>query len=205
MKCCMISQRTDWSIRNKHDKISLFYSKTRQRRHHIPRIIDLFAGLGGIRLGFQQAMDELGLTADCVFSSEIKPYAINAYRGFYGQDEEIFGDITTADVNTDIPDFDFLLAGFPCQPFSSAGNRQGFADTRGTMFFEIERILLEKINSGNPAKGFLLENVEGLITHNGGETLNTIVSHLESLGYIVNYNLLDSHFFGFHKAENVYI
>ena len=88
----------------------------------MPRIIDLFAGLGGIRLGFQQAMDELGLETECVFSSEIKPYAIKAYNGFYG-DEEIYGDITLANTNQDIPDFDYLLAGFPCQPFSSAGNK----------------------------------------------------------------------------------
>ena len=81
----------------------------------MPRIIDLFAGLGWIRLGFQQAMDELGLETECVFSSEIKPYAIKAYNGFYG-DEEIYGDITLVNTNQDIPDFDYLLAGFPCQP-----------------------------------------------------------------------------------------
>lgn len=172
----------------------------------MPKVIDLFAGLGGIRLGFEQAMDELGLVTDCVFSSEIKPYAIDAYRGFFGKDEKIYGDITTVDVNVDIPDFDFLLAGFPCQPFSSAGNRQGFADTRGTMFFEIERILQEKRDSGNPAKGFLLENVEGLINHNGGQTLNTIVTRLESLGYVVNYEVLDSQFFGLPQSrKRVYI
>lgn len=172
----------------------------------MPRVIDLFAGLGGIRLGFQQAMSELGLTTECVFSSEIKPYAIEAYRGFYGKDEKIFGDITVVDVDKDIPDFDFLLAGFPCQPFSSAGNRQGFADTRGTLFFEIERILQAKIASGHPAKGFLLENVEGLMNHDGGETLSTIINHLEILGYVVNYELLDSKFFGLPQSrKRVYI
>ena len=135
----------------------------------MPRIIDLFAGLGGIRLGFQQAMEELGLETECVFSSEIKPYAIQAYKGFYGE-EEIYGDITLANTEQDIPDFDYLLAGFPCQPFSSAGNRNGFADTRGTLFFEIERILQDKINANCPAKGFLLENVEGLVNHDNGNT-----------------------------------
>lgn len=170
------------------------------------KIIDLFAGLGGIRLGFQQAMDEIGIETECVFSSEIKPYAIDAYKGFYGEDEEIFGDITTVDVNKDIPDFDFLLAGFPCQPFSSAGNRKGFKDTRGTMFFEIERILEEKIKSKHPAKGFLLENVEGLINHEDGETLRTIIQHLEDLGYKVNYRLIDSQFFGLPQSrKRVYI
>lgn len=172
----------------------------------MPRIIDLFAGLGGIRLGFQQAMDELGLTTECVFSSEIKPYAITAYRNYFGKSEKIFGDITTVDVNTDIPDFDFLLAGFPCQPFSSAGNRKGFSDTRGTLFFEIERILKEKIESGHPAQGFLLENVEGLVNHQDGETLKTILSHLKALGYVVNHDLLDSQFFGLPQSrKRVYI
>lgn len=171
----------------------------------MPRIIDLFAGLGGIRLGFQQAMDELGLETECVFSSEIKPYAIQAYNGFYGE-EEIFGDITCVNTEQDIPDFDYLLAGFPCQPFSSAGNRNGFADTRGTLFFEIERILQDKIKANHPAKGFLLENVEGLINHDNGNTLNTIVTHLEQLGYHVSYKLLDSKNFGLPQSrKRVYI
>ena len=171
----------------------------------MPRIIDLFAGLGGIRLGFQQAMNELGLETECVFSSEIKPYAIQAYKGFYGE-EEIYGDITLVDTNQEIPDFDYLLAGFPCQPFSSAGNRNGFADTRGTLFFEIERILQDKINAKHPAKGFLLENVEGLINHDNGNTLNTIITHLEQLGYHVSYKLLDSREFGLPQSrKRVYI
>lgn len=171
----------------------------------MPRIIDLFAGLGGIRLGFKQAMDELGLGTECVFSSEIKPYAIKAYQGYYG-DGEIFGDITTADTSLNIPDFDFLLAGFPCQPFSSAGNRNGFLDTRGTLFFEIERILREKMEAGSPAQGFLLENVEGLINHDNGNTLNTIISHLKELGYLVNHRLLDSKDFGLPQSrKRVYI
>lgn len=171
----------------------------------MPRIIDLFAGLGGIRLGFQQAMDELGLETECVFSSEIKPYAIQAYHGYYGE-QEIFGDITLVNTDQDIPDFDYLLAGFPCQPFSSAGNRNGFADTRGTLFFEIERILQDKINANHPARGFLLENVEGLINHDNGNTLNTIITHLERLGYQVSCELLDSREFGLPQSrKRVYI
>lgn len=171
----------------------------------MPRIIDLFAGLGGIRLGFQRAMDDLGLRTECVFSSEIKPYAISAYHGYFGN-EEIFGDITTVNVNRDIPNFDFLLAGFPCQPFSSAGNRQGFADIRGTLFFEIERILREKIEAGHPAQGFILENVEGLENHEGGNTLATILGHLRELGYQTDYRLLDSKNFGLPQSRRrVYI
>ena len=83
---------------------------------------------------FQEAMDVLGLETECVFSSEIKQYAIKAYKDFYGKDEVVNGDITQIDV-VDIPDFDVLLAGFPCQPFSSAVVRKGFKDTRGTMLF----------------------------------------------------------------------
>ena len=128
------------------------------------RVIDLFAGLGGIRLGFEQAMAQLGIEMTCVFSSEIKPHAIKAYKNFFGS-HDVFGDITKVNTFRDIPNFDFLLAGFPCQPFSSAGKRNGFADTRGTLFFEIERILQDKIKENNPVKGFLLENVEGLLTH----------------------------------------
>lgn len=108
-----------------------------------------------------------------MFGNKIAHYAVQAYNGFYGE-EEIFGDITLVNTNQDIPNFDYLLAGFPCQPFSSAGNRNGFADTRGTLFFEIERILQDKINTNHPARGFLLENVEGLINHDNGNTLNTI-------------------------------
>lgn len=170
----------------------------------MPKVIDLFAGLGGIRLGFEQAMGELGLETECVFSSEIKPYAIKAYKKYFG-DEKIAGDITQINVK-DIPDFDFLLAGFPCQPFSSAGGRRGFYDTRGTMFFEIERILKEKKKQGHPAKGFLLENVEGLINHEKGETLKEIIRRLKKLKYVVNYKLIDSQYFGLPQTrKRVYI
>ena len=166
--------------------------------------IELFAGLGGIRLGFSRGFFINGIETKCVFSSEIKDYAIKVYKGYYGE-EEIKGDITKIDVS-DIPDFDYLLAGFPCQPFSSAGSRKGFLDTRGTMFFEIERILKGKMDIGKPAKGFLLENVEGLINHENGDTLRTIISHLEELGYQVNYKLIDAQYFGLAQSrKRVYI
>ena len=86
--------------------------------------IDLFAGLGGIRLGFANGFKNKGIETKCVFSSEIKEYAIKAYKAYYGE-EDIKGDITQVRVD-EIPDFDYLLAGFPCQPFSSAGGRKGF-------------------------------------------------------------------------------
>ena len=134
------------------------------------RFIDLFAGLGGIRLGFENAFREKGFEPKCVFSSEIKDYAIKAYKNYYNE-TEVAGDITKID-SSDIPDFQFLLAGFPCQPFSAAGLQLGFEDTRGTLFFEIARILKEK-----QPYGFLLENVEGLVNHENGKTLSVIVNN----------------------------
>lgn len=170
----------------------------------VVRVIDLFAGMGGIRLGFAEGLKEIGYETKCVFSSEIKKYAVKAYQGYFGN-EKIQGDITQIPSNS-IPDFDFLLAGFPCQPFSSAGKGLGFADTRGTMFFEIERILKDKIEKGCPAQGFLLENVEGLANHDGGNTLKVILKHLGDLGYHVSCSLLDSQFFGLPQSrKRVYI
>lgn len=173
---------------------------TRQQEENpTVRFIDLFAGLGGIRLGFEQGFRSQGFTPVCVFSSEIKPYAIKAYKNYYHEDN-IAGDITKI-AESDIPDFDFLLAGFPCQPFSSAGKGKGFEDTRGTLFFDILRILKEK-----KPYGFLLENVEGLMNHDGGKTLKTIVTHLKKLGYYVSYNLIDSQYFGLAQSrKRVYI
>jgi len=174
-------------------------SEIRQRQNKTVRVIDLFAGLGGIRLGVEQGFKKAGLYTECVFSSEIKKHAIKAYKGYYGE-EEIYGDITKIP-NSEIPDFDFLLAGFPCQPFSSAGKGLGFSDTRGTLFFEIERILREK----HPY-GFLLENVEGLVNHDGGNTLTVILDHLRKLGYAVSWALLDSQYFGLAQSrKRVYI
>ena len=154
------------------------------------RIIDLFAGIGGIRLGFVRAAADLGHTIKCVFSSEIDKYA----RLTYGMNffEMPAGDImrVTAD---DVPDFDVLCAGFPCQAFSIAGRKLGFEDTRGTLFFEVARMLNEK-----SPKAFLLENVKGLVTHNKGKTLATILSVLRNdLNYYVpEPKVLNAKYFG---------
>lgn len=153
------------------------------------RFIDLFAGIGGIRTGLSQALEEAGYIPKCVMTSEIKPYAIKVLQDNYEQDN-IVGDITQVDAAS-IPDFDILCGGFPCQAFSSAGKRQGFADTRGTLFFEVERILREK-----KPKGFILENVEGLVNHDGGKTLEVILSKLIELGYLINFKVLNSLNFG---------
>ena len=170
------------------------------------KFIDLFAGLGGTRIGFEQACYESSIEPECVFSSEIKEAAVEAYLNNF-RENFIHGDITKIKTN-DIPDFDYLLAGFPCQPFSAAGSRHGFADTRGTLFFDIERII-----SAKKPTGFLLENVEGLVGHDKisrdqkiGRTLSTILAKLTSLGYHVNYRVLDSKDFGVPQIrKRVYI
>lgn len=161
------------------------------------KFVDLFAGLGGIRLGFEQACKERNIETECVLTSEIKPYAIETLKHNHHH-ENFVGDIFQVK-NEDIPDFDFLFGGFPCQPFSSGGKRNGFADTRGTLFFEIERILKYK-----QPQGFILENVEGLVRHDLenktdeiGRTLQTILYKLEKeLGYQVSWKVLDSVNFG---------
>ena len=102
------------------------------------KFIDLFAGIGGIRKGLELACADRGIETKCVFTSEIKPYAVDVLTQNHPT-ETVNGDITQI-AAADIPDFDILLAGFPCQAFSMAGKRLGFEDTRGTMFFEVERI-----------------------------------------------------------------
>lgn len=171
------------------------------------KYIDLFAGLGGIRLGFKQACEAAGYETNCVLTAEIKTAAVKALTTNFGV-HTIHGDVTTID-SSEIPDFDFLLAGFPCQAFSVAGKQRGFMDTRGTLFFEVERILREK----NPY-GFILENVEGLVTHDRetpqdkiGRTLSTILYKLETeLGYQVSWKVLDAQKFGLAQSRNrIYI
>lgn len=170
------------------------------------RFIDLFSGIGGIRKGFELACDELGMGHECVFTSEIKPYAVDVFKQNH-PDEEISGDITQIDAD-DIPDFDFILAGFPCQAFSAAGKRLGFEDTRGTLFFEVERIIKAK----NPY-GFVLENVEGLVNHDKinpkdkmGRTLTLILSHLKALGYRITWKVLNAKDFGIPQdRKRIYI
>ena len=163
------------------------------------RFIDLFAGIGGIRCGLEQAAKEAGYEPICVFTSEIKPHAIKVLRDNHPLDA-ITGDITKVDTK-DIPDFDVLCAGFPCQAFSAAGKRQGFADTRGTMFFEVERILRDK-----KPQGFILENVEGLVNHDGGKTLSVITERLKALDYQFDYKVLNSKSFGVpQERKRIYI
>ena len=143
------------------------------------KFIDLFAGIGGFHLAFNN------VGAKCVFSSEWDEQARNTYKtNFYKTEPALFdegnfvGDITKIN-KKDIPDFDILTAGFPCQPFSQAGHKKGFKDTRGTLFYDIVEILKEK-----RPRAFFLENVRGLYKHDGGKTFETIKSILEDeLGY----------------------
>lgn len=156
------------------------------------RFIDLFAGIGGIRIPF----DELGY--QCVFSSEWDKAACATYAANFGEYPQ--GDITQIAAK-DIPPHDLLLAGFPCQAFSIMGKRQGFADTRGTMFFEIERIL-----AYHKPPIILLENVKQLTTHDQGRTFQVILSRLEELGYFVKWKILNALDFGLpQKRERVII
>ena len=170
------------------------------------RFIDLFAGIGGIRKGFEQACFEQNLDCECVFTSEIKPYAVEVLKQNH-PNEKIYGDITTINEHS-IPDFDFLLGGFPCQAFSVAGKRLGFTDTRGTLFFDVERIIKTK-----KPFGFILENVEGLVSHDKesktdkiGRTLKTILQHLDDLGYHTNWKVLNAKDFAVpQERKRVYI
>lgn len=164
--------------------------------------IDLFAGIGG----FHTAMHSVG--GKCVFASEWDKYARISYEENYkdiepklfskNKDGEYLyfnGDITEADPER-IPQFDVCCGGFPCQPFSIAGLRRGFEDTRGTLFFNIANIVKQKIEAGTPPKVLFLENVKGLKTHMRGETLKTILATLDELGYSYNVEILNAKFFG---------
>lgn len=155
--------------------------------------IDLFAGLGGIRLGFERAGGK------CVFSSEWDKSAQQSYFANFGEIPR--GDITRID-SSEIPHFDILCAGFPCQPFSIIGDKQGFRhETQGTLFFEIERILRDKM-----PKAFMLENVRNLISHDKGRTFAIILEHLKNLGYYTHYQVLNALDFGLpQKRERIII
>ncbi len=161
---------------------------------NIFKSIDLFAGIGGIRLGFEQTK-----RVKNIFSAEIDKYACETYECNFG--ENPMHDITKIDEKA-LPDFDILLAGFPCQAFSIAGRRGGFEDTRGTLFFDVARIIKEK-----QPKAFLLENVKGLTNHNNGKTFDTIINVLEhDLGYTVYTKLLNAKDYGSpQKRDRIYI
>ena len=156
------------------------------------KIIDLFAGIGGIRLGFEEHGGE------GVFSSEWDKHSQTTYQANF--DEIPYGDITQIKPE-EIPAFDMLLGGFPCQPFSQAGLKKGFADTRGTLFFDVARI----VEHHRPSVVFL-ENVKRFRTHDGGNTFNVVKSTLEDMGYEVHAKVLNAKNFGVpQNRERIYI
>lgn len=159
------------------------------------KAIDLFAGIGGIRLGFSNAFKD---NIEFVFSSEIDKYAQETYKANF--DEIPYGDITKID-EKDIPAHDILLAGFPCQAFSIAGKRLGFEDTRGTLFFEVARII-----KYHKPKIVFLENVKGFVNHDNGNTFKVVKETLEELNYKVYSKVLNAKDFGIpQNRERIYI
>ena len=163
------------------------------------KFIDLFAGIGGFRLALQN------LGGKCVFSSEWDENAKKTYYSNFG--ETPFGDITKESTKSFIPnDFDVLCGGFPCQPFSHAGLKKGFEDTRGTLFFDVADIVNRRIKKENPIKVIFLENVKGLKNHDKGNTLKTIIKTLNNLGYEVKTEILNSKNFGLpQNRERIFI
>jgi DNA (cytosine-5)-methyltransferase 1 len=154
--------------------------------------IDLFSGIGGFRLAFES------IGGKCVFSSDIDKWANETYYLNFGEYPK--GNIEEISAK-EIPTHDILCAGFPCQPFSIGGYRKGFCDTRGTLFFEIERILKDNI-----PKAFILENVKGLTNHDKGNTFRTIKKILEKIGYNIYYQVLNSKDYGIpQNRERIYI
>ena len=146
------------------------------------RYFSAFSGIGGFELG-------IGKQGTCIGYSEIDKYALDVYKKHFPTHRN-FGDITTIDTGK-IPDFDLFVGGFPCQAFSIAGKRKGFTDTRGTLFFDIARIIKDK-----RPNSFLLENVKGLLNHDKGKTFSIIIHTFRSLGYRVEWMVLNSQFFG---------
>lgn len=163
------------------------------------KFIDLFAGIGGFRLALQN------LGGKCVFTSEWDEYAKKTYKANFGKTP--FGDITKESTKSYIPDeFQVLCAGFPCQPFSHAGLKKGFEDTRGTLFFDVADIINRRIENNNAIDVIFLENVKGLRNHDKGNTLKVIIKTLNNLGYEVNHEVLNSKNFGIpQNRERIFI
>ena len=165
------------------------------------RMLDLFSGIGGFHKGFAQA----GYKFDWVGFSEIDKYASAVYKHKFKEAEEL-GDITTIQPGRDLPDYiDILCGGFPCQAFSLAGKRKGFDDTRGTLFFEIARILRHYRDVGKPISCFVLENVKGLLSHDNGRTFATVYRVLNNLGYTIEFQLLNTRWWLPQNRERIYI
>jgi len=165
------------------------------------RLLDLFSGIGGFHKGFEQA----GYEFEWVGFSEIDKYASAVYKHRFPNAKEL-GDISAIRPERDLPDhIDILCGGFPCQAFSQAGKRKGFDDTRGTLFFEIARLLRHYIETGKPIDHFVLENVKGLLSHDNGRTFAVIYGVLTDLGYTVECQLLNTKWVLPQNRERIYI
>lgn len=159
------------------------------------KYFSMFSGIGGFELGIKQAIPD----AKCIGFSEIDKWAISIYKKHF-KDHKNYGDATKINPK-EIPDFDLLVGGFPCQAFSIAGKRRGFSDTRGTLFFEIARVLREK-----QPRFLLLENVKGLLSHDEGNSANIIMSTLDELGYDCQWNICNSKNYGVPQSrERIFI
>ena len=145
------------------------------------KVVSLFSGIGG----FEEGLRKSKIKSEIIFSSEIDNYAKKSYLANF-DDNNLHGDIKGID-EKDIPNHDLLLAGFPCQSFSIAGKRKGFEDTRGTLFFDVARILAEK-----KPNYVLLENVKNLVSHDNSKTINTILWTLNEIGYVVDFTVINS-------------
>jgi len=164
----------------------------------IVKFIDLFCGIGGFRIAADIVFKKYDIPYECVFSSDIDENARKVYNANFN--EYPHGDIQKINAK-DIPDHDLLFAGFPCQPFSIIGNKKGFEDIRGTLFFEIARILKEK-----KPKAFILENVKQLVTHQTGNTFKKILETLSEIGYFHKHYILNALDYGLpQKRERVLI
>jgi DNA (cytosine-5)-methyltransferase 1 len=157
------------------------------------KFIDLFCGTGGFRIAVEMICNQYNISSQCVFSSDIDIDSQKIYTANFG--ETPAGDITKINEN-DIPEHDILLAGFPCQPFSICGELKGFADTRGTLFFDIARIIQAK-----KPTAFILENVKQLQGHQQGKTLKIIIDNLQDLGYYIDYKIVNALNFGLPQKE----
>ena len=169
-----------------------------QPKGSIVRFVDLFCGIGGFRVAMNRVAPEFSREPKCVLSSDIDEQCQRAYEANFGDKPN--GDIRTVHASA-VPDHDLLLAGFPCQPFSIIGQMRGFEDSRGTLFFEIARILAAK-----RPKAFVLENVKLLVGHNKGQTLSRIMAVLREIGYQVDARVFNALNFGLpQKRERVFI
>lgn len=159
------------------------------------KVLSLFSGCGGLDKGFIDAGFEI------IWANDFDKYSVHTYRKNFGN-HIVLGDITKIDI-TELPHFDVLIGGFPCQPFSMMGERRGFEDARGTLFFRIAEIIKYKIEKNDKPKVIVLENVRSLKTHNNGETFKTIISILEKdLGYNVYFDVLNSSDYGVPQTRN---